>query len=563
MVAMTSAKVDKIPEESVTVKNKQNFLGITYNVKRFTGNLKRKLIKKWLLFLSPYKISLFNDISFFKEELELFYTKKNVFSHPEDSSNNLIKGFFGKSKILTKFLYNQIQVLFLNLKVFEPHNTFIVYWNILLLAFMSVNIYYNLLEVAFAYDQLQPDSHYSTIFNHIPSILLILNVFIYLNTAYYSKGDYIKDRKLIAKRYFKSLIFIDFFTIVPYFVLMIEKSNLIRLFLLLRFLKFKTLLNFMETHLNLRGNSEGIFQLTRLFLTVLYSAHLMACFWIYAGLYQELVMHTNSWISENTINVNDYFKIYITAFYFSTVTMITVGYGDIHPYNTLEKILGIIAIFLSCGVFAYSINSIGNIIEKMSREEKEFKAKLADIDYLMSQRNINRQLQIKIKGYLEYMHEEKKRNLDDVNDLVQNILSDSLREEYNINIYGRLLIKNQLYRNFSKEFLNRLCQLFKEVSFAPNEEIFKQEEIADKNIYFVMKGEIELFHDFRKAFTSNQRRSVSNRILYEGQSFGNTVLMDNSQRHLSAKSIGVSRIAYFGLAEFLSELQNFEDDKVN
>ena len=37
--------------------------------------------------------------------------------------------------------------------------------------------------------------------------------------------------------------------------------------------------------------------------------------------------------------------------------MITVGYGDIHPFT----IYVIIMTLISCGVFAYSVNTIGNI----------------------------------------------------------------------------------------------------------------------------------------------------------------------------------------------------------
>ena len=41
--------------------------------------------------------------------------------------------------------------------------------------------------------------------------------------------------------------------------------------------------------------------------------------------------------------------------------MITVGYGDIHPYTNEEKIYVIIMTLISCGIFAYAVNTIGNI----------------------------------------------------------------------------------------------------------------------------------------------------------------------------------------------------------
>lgn len=53
---------------------------------------------------------------------------------------------------------------------------------------------------------------------------------------------------------------------------------------------------------------------------------------------------------------------YITAFYFSITTMITVGYGDISPNTNLEMLFGIIVMVLSSGIFGYSMSSLMFII---------------------------------------------------------------------------------------------------------------------------------------------------------------------------------------------------------
>ena len=43
------------------------------------------------------------------------------------------------------------------------------------------------------------------------------------------------------------------------------------------------------------------------------------------------------------------------------MTMTTVGYGDITPKNNFEYLFANIAMFFSCGVFGFAINSIGII----------------------------------------------------------------------------------------------------------------------------------------------------------------------------------------------------------
>lgn len=44
--------------------------------------------------------------------------------------------------------------------------------------------------------------------------------------------------------------------------------------------------------------------------------------------------------------------------------MVTVGYGDITPKNTVERIIGMLCMLIASGVFAYTINSIGTIVSR-------------------------------------------------------------------------------------------------------------------------------------------------------------------------------------------------------
>lgn len=53
--------------------------------------------------------------------------------------------------------------------------------------------------------------------------------------------------------------------------------------------------------------------------------------------------------------------------------MITVGYGDIVPINTIERIFVVVQCIVACGVFAYSVNAIGSIVSSLTKNKTEFK----------------------------------------------------------------------------------------------------------------------------------------------------------------------------------------------
>lgn len=52
--------------------------------------------------------------------------------------------------------------------------------------------------------------------------------------------------------------------------------------------------------------------------------------------------------------------------YFSFITMITVGFGDIVPVSDEEKVYVIFMTVVSCGVFAYTVNVIGTIFQQLA-----------------------------------------------------------------------------------------------------------------------------------------------------------------------------------------------------
>ena len=75
--------------------------------------------------------------------------------------------------------------------------------------------------------------------------------------------------------------------------------------------------------------------------------------------------------------------------------MVTVGYGDITPTNSREKVFVIILMVLACGVFAYSLNRVGVIIQEMFQKEDEFRFKIKKLKYYENKYLTNKLIIIK------------------------------------------------------------------------------------------------------------------------------------------------------------------------
>ena len=58
---------------------------------------------------------------------------------------------------------------------------------------------------------------------------------------------------------------------------------------------------------------------------------------------------------------------YIYSTYYMTATMISVGYGDVTPKNSLECLFSVIVMFITGMFWAYSLNTIGGIISNLQK----------------------------------------------------------------------------------------------------------------------------------------------------------------------------------------------------
>jgi len=60
---------------------------------------------------------------------------------------------------------------------------------------------------------------------------------------------------------------------------------------------------------------------------------------------------------------------FIDAFYFSAMTMLTVGYGDITPQSFTGKIAAVVFAFVAVGIALYSVNMLARLTFKHSIED--------------------------------------------------------------------------------------------------------------------------------------------------------------------------------------------------
>lgn len=177
----------------------------------------------------------------------------------------------------------------------------------------------------------------------------------------------------------------------------------------------------------------------------------------------------------------------------------------------------------------------------------------------MKRKKISPNLQMKIRQYLRFIwQEELTQNVEFENAIIEK-LSRSLKEELFLEANGSILNKySMFFANFSEKMLRSLMHKMKEVRFNPEDQIFSQNSPDDCEIYFILKGKVEIFLELAQRTGKNSRQPLQN--IKEGEVFGELSFFTGLPRSASAKSKDFCSMIFIKREDFLNILQKFPED---
>ncbi|CAD8051307.1 unnamed protein product [Paramecium primaurelia] len=269
----------------------------------------------------------------------------------------------------------------------QPNHPFRLVWDIISMLFIVIQMMIIPLILSF---EIVDDR--TSLFMEIMDNFFLVDILIQFNCAIYIDGKIILKRSTIICNYLKFWFWLDLISSLPYDYF-VEGGN-VQMIRMLRFFKFlkvikmikafklKLLIRRLETFL---GNDFSSFmEFIKLTFIIVVLAHWSACIF-------------------NLTNQDGY--DYLTSFYFTITTMITVGYGDVHPETAEEQIYAIFAMVLASGVFGYTANSMISIFQYQDPQLSELIMKQQIINKYTKIHGCSGHLRHKIQNYLEWVVE--------------------------------------------------------------------------------------------------------------------------------------------------------------
>ncbi|KAL4462119.1 hypothetical protein ABPG74_000964 [Tetrahymena malaccensis] len=510
---------------------------------------KTNLVKKFINNLLQYASS-YNFKNFTQKQFEIlndlssdysYYQQRGLIHKKEQSiSTHYLTKF---SQILKNYLVSSEKL------IVSPDSMFFIIWDILTTILWIVIVFYVPFRVNFELaEESQLDKQFSY-FQILVFYFLITETIISLNKAVFKRGRIIISREFILRRYLKKEFIFDLFIFFSYF-LSTHFYNLRYLEYVLELRIIRVIKTYKELFQKFDQEAKhNIFRrISLLVLIVLTFINIQGSIFILLG-FQDPKQQQLKLKIDNDSPLSQY----VAAIYWSTITMTTIGYGDIVPITNLERIYVSIVTLISCGIFGYSISQIQEIVGEIQRKSETFNKKMQALNKLMNSRQLNKKVTYQVIKYYEYLHKESDRSLEEEGLRMIEDLPKSMRDSIKFEMNHKYLYSQKIFSlNFTKPFLNELSMKVKQLNIGPETDLYQLGEF-DKRLFFVQKGSIVLY-----AQQSNNQKEYS--ILSKGSMFGEIEFFSQTGRMFGAKSQGVVSLLYLEFEDFYQVLQQHEKD---
>jgi hypothetical protein len=301
--------------------------------------------------------------------------------------------------------------------IIDPKSSFQSYWDIImmiLLLFVAIVTPY---EVGFL--EITEVDHPLWIINRVVDVFFLQDLFQQFMTPYFNraKGGWSINHKDIAHHYFTTWFPIDFISIIPFGLIgrfmnskeidqlkILRIIRLLRLAKLLRIFKSSRIVKRYQSHVSISHATQTMIKFGVMIFAV---AHWLACAW---GIVTTI--DTTTKYGEPVNWMVDYalwdeisgipHRKYVAALYWATMTVTTIGYGDIRPTNEAEQVLCIFSMLIGASAYAYVIGNVCGVVALMDQATSKYNQQMDELNLYMSENHMPNDLRIRLREYFQY-----------------------------------------------------------------------------------------------------------------------------------------------------------------
>ncbi|KAF7847632.1 hypothetical protein BT93_L2771 [Corymbia citriodora subsp. variegata] len=373
--------------------------------------------------------------------------------------------------------------------IISPYDRYYRFWETVLVVLVAYTAWVSPFEFGFLRDPVKALSIADNIVNALFAVDIILTFFV----AYPDKTTYllIDDPKKIAWKCTTTWFALDLISTIPSeLARKIFPSNFYSygLFNMLRLWRLRRV-SALFSRLEKDGNYNYYWvRCAKLICVTLFAVHCAGCF--YYLLAARSPDPKRTWIG---VIMDDFLEQslwirYVTSIYWS-VTLTTVGYGDLHPVNTRERVFDICYMLFNLGFTAYLVGNLTNLAVHGATQTQIVRDTIQVASSFAERNQLPPQLRDQMLAHLSLKFQTNSGGLQQQE--ILDSLPKAIRSSILQYLYYPLVDKVYLFRGVSNDMLFQLVSEMKAEYFSPKEDVILQNAVPT-DFYILVTGAVDL-----------------------------------------------------------------------
>ena len=372
-------------------------------------------------------------------------------------------------------------------------------------------------------------------------------------SVYLEQGLQVTDPTLLRKNYLRSWRFkSDLVSVFPTDFLYIffgVNTTIVRINRLLRINRLFEFSDRTET----ATNFPNVYRILNLILFILIIIHWNAC--IYFQISAWIGFGTTEFVypSLSDPQNSDLMYMYIYSFYWSTLTLTTIGETP-NPEGNEEIIFVTVDFLIGVLIFATIIGNVGSMITNMNKSNAEFQHKMDGVKQYMEFRKVSESLETRVLRWFDYLWVNR-QSMDE--DSVMGTLPEKLKAEIAIHVHIETLRRVAIFQDAEPGLLVELVLKLKLSVYSPGDYICRKGDIG-KEMYILKRGKIVVVSpDGKTVYVT----------LSDGAVFGELSILNivgnknGNRRTANIRSVGYSDIFVLSKADLWDALEEYPEAK--
>ncbi|KAI9979936.1 hypothetical protein PInf_027470 [Phytophthora infestans] len=236
--------------------------------------------------------------------------------------------------------------------------------------------------------------------------------------------------------------------------------------------------------------SSKVSSLGSFLFVVLALSHVFSCVFAYLAFHDDDQLEFA--LSTRTLQDSEVKTRYIAAFYWSMMTMTTVGYGDITVKTNAGRLFSIAAMIVGAGVFAYGITNVVSLFQQLYESDTAYRRDMDQINDFMQDRMLSRALRDKVRANTFHWRkaargENKERDRAIVERMAR-LIRTKVADRFCEDMMPR---KMPFLAGCSAEFIHDLYLRMRVQCYLPGEDIISQGDYGSE-MYFLFVGHAQV-----------------------------------------------------------------------